>query len=161
MLVRNDLEKMALIKCKECGEKVSTKAKNCPACGAPIKKSSGCALILLLLVGFFVMMCIGLTQVWREAANNPPDLTPKSGTTKTVDGYLASPSKEALQKAIQYAAQNDEAAVGQMVNSGQVIWLKSGLDVHIVESGGMLSGLVKIRPHGSTVELWTVSEAVR
>ncbi|WP_394854470.1 zinc-ribbon domain-containing protein [Shewanella xiamenensis] len=25
---------MALVKCKECGEQVSTKAKSCPKCGA-------------------------------------------------------------------------------------------------------------------------------
>ncbi|WP_412514572.1 MULTISPECIES: zinc-ribbon domain-containing protein [Shewanella] len=25
---------MALVKCKECGEEVSTKAKTCPKCGA-------------------------------------------------------------------------------------------------------------------------------
>lgn len=153
--------KMALIKCKECGEKVSTKAKNCPACGAPIKRTSGCAVVLLVLLGVSIIACIGLVQVWKEAAKNPPDLTVKSGSTKTVGGYLASPSKDALQMAIRYATQNDEAAVSQMVNSGQVIWLKAGLDVHIVESGGTFSGMVKIRPHGSTMELWTVSEAVR
>jgi ribosomal protein L37E len=29
---------MALIKCKECGNEISTKAKECPKCGSPIKK---------------------------------------------------------------------------------------------------------------------------
>ena len=29
---------MALIKCKECGNSVSEKAKACPSCGAPVKK---------------------------------------------------------------------------------------------------------------------------
>ena len=30
---------MALIKCKECGKKISDKAINCPNCGAPINKN--------------------------------------------------------------------------------------------------------------------------
>lgn len=28
---------MALMKCDECGKKVSDKAKNCPHCGAPVE----------------------------------------------------------------------------------------------------------------------------
>lgn len=32
---------MALIKCKECGEKISKKAEACPHCGNPLKKKGG------------------------------------------------------------------------------------------------------------------------
>lgn len=46
---------MALIKCKECGETVSSKADTCPKCGAPfklrVKGPSGCMMILLVLIG--------------------------------------------------------------------------------------------------------------
>jgi len=31
---------MALIKCKECGHEVSTSAKACSNCGAPLKKDN-------------------------------------------------------------------------------------------------------------------------
>jgi RNA polymerase subunit RPABC4/transcription elongation factor Spt4 len=43
---------MALVKCKECGEKVSTKAKACPKCGAksPKKTSVVTWLVLVLIV---------------------------------------------------------------------------------------------------------------
>ncbi len=45
---------MALKKCKECGKEVSSKAKNCPNCGAPIKKQistgSGCLIIILFVL---------------------------------------------------------------------------------------------------------------
>ena len=57
---------MALIKCTECGNEVSTKAKACPNCGAPVKSvsnaladlqkaSSGCSGCLGVagLVGLF------------------------------------------------------------------------------------------------------------
>lgn len=43
---------MALVKCKECGEQVSTKAKNCPKCGAKAPKSTSIVtwLVLILIV---------------------------------------------------------------------------------------------------------------
>ncbi|WP_320045158.1 zinc ribbon domain-containing protein [uncultured Desulfobacter sp.] len=51
---------MALMKCKECGKEVSTKAKECPNCGAPVKRSSsigsGCLTIIAI---FFVIGIIG------------------------------------------------------------------------------------------------------
>ena len=44
---------MALAKCKECGSEVSTKAKTCPQCGAPIKKgtsAAGCLFVIIICV---------------------------------------------------------------------------------------------------------------
>ena len=42
---------MALVKCKECGEQVSTKAKACPKCGAkPPRKTTRAAWMALFLV---------------------------------------------------------------------------------------------------------------
>lgn len=51
---------MALGKCKECGEQVSSKADKCPHCGAPAKKSGssagGClVLIIVVVVGIWVL----------------------------------------------------------------------------------------------------------
>jgi len=48
---------MALEKCKECGNEVSTKAASCPKCGAVIKKKTGClgyigaAFLILIVLG--------------------------------------------------------------------------------------------------------------
>lgn len=58
---------MALIKCKECGKDVSTKAEKCPGCGAPVEsqgvisKLVGNALSVLALA-FFVMLFFGGTE---------------------------------------------------------------------------------------------------
>ncbi len=53
---------MALCKCKECGNKVSTKAKTCPSCGAPIKKRTsvltGC--LAIIIFGVFAVVCTGV-----------------------------------------------------------------------------------------------------
>ena len=48
---------MALIKCKECGEKVSSKAKACPSCGAkpPPQTSLFTWLVLIVIVLFVVV----------------------------------------------------------------------------------------------------------
>lgn len=49
---------MALVKCKECGNEISNKAKECPNCGAPAPKPSGgtgcAAVVMLVLIGAFV-----------------------------------------------------------------------------------------------------------
>lgn len=47
---------MALKKCKECGNDVSSKADKCPNCGAPTKpKSIGCGglLLIIIIIGIF------------------------------------------------------------------------------------------------------------
>lgn len=47
---------MAMVKCKECGKKISSKAKSCPSCGAPAAKKTSRATWLVgifLLVWFF------------------------------------------------------------------------------------------------------------
>ncbi len=53
---------MALVKCKECGQQISTDAKACPSCGKKRTSSGtmGCAVILLIcLVGFLVSLFTG------------------------------------------------------------------------------------------------------
>lgn len=47
---------MALVKCKECGNEVSTEAKTCPKCGAPVaRKPIGCGSAIVLIVLLFVV----------------------------------------------------------------------------------------------------------
>jgi hypothetical protein len=41
---------MSLIKCKECGEEISSKADKCPKCGNPIKKKSNSGCLFLFIV---------------------------------------------------------------------------------------------------------------
>lgn len=41
---------MALKKCKECGHSVSSKAKTCPSCGAPVKRGTSIWSLLGLIV---------------------------------------------------------------------------------------------------------------
>ena len=61
---------MALKKCKECGKEVSTKAKECPGCGAPIKQSSAGAIGCLTLFILFVIAMIISKQSGSEREKN-------------------------------------------------------------------------------------------
>jgi hypothetical protein len=49
---------MATQKCKDCGNQVSTRAKQCPHCGAPVGRKSGCLGAILLLFFVFVVIVI-------------------------------------------------------------------------------------------------------
>lgn len=48
---------MALTKCKECGEQISTKAETCPKCGAKPPKTT--SLLTWIVVAFVVFVVIG------------------------------------------------------------------------------------------------------
>jgi hypothetical protein len=79
-------------------------------------------------------------------------------TTKS--GYLASTSQELLEKTIAYVVDKDLVAYNKIMATGMVFSLKGGLEVEIVDNTAIAKGLVKIRPRGETVELWTNIEAV-
>jgi hypothetical protein len=51
---------MALKKCKECGNEVSTKAKKCPMCGAPVKSSSSSGCFPTIAIIFIIVFVVGL-----------------------------------------------------------------------------------------------------
>jgi len=70
---------MALIKCPECGKKVSDIAHSCPKCGAPIKedeyeeeqtiqltsknlKAQGCLSLFIIVLGFILAAIGGKTN---------------------------------------------------------------------------------------------------
>lgn len=64
---------MALIKCKECGNEVSSEAKKCPNCGFPLKskKKSGCLTLIIaivLIIGFIGLYekTIGHKSIFNE-----------------------------------------------------------------------------------------------
>lgn len=51
---------MALIKCKECSNQVSTEADKCPHCGAKVKaQMGGCAKLAIIVGGFCLVVVVG------------------------------------------------------------------------------------------------------
>ena len=167
---------MALTKCRDCGQSISKRATACPGCGAPVKHktSAGCGCLVICL---FTAFCVYLVNEavkrqdipvneFKQDANVPSGLPKKSkppaisqtGECVIRRGVLASPSEELLDKALRYVIEDDEAALIKLMNTGQVIELKVGMRAHLVKS--TFTGKIKIRPHGQTIELWTVIEAI-
>jgi len=62
---------MALVKCKECGQQVSNKAKTCPQCGAPMPKRTS-------RVTWMVTVLLGLVFINWLVSEHPTSTTPAS-----------------------------------------------------------------------------------
>lgn len=69
---------MALGKCKECGNEVSSKASSCPTCGAPIKPKSRpvlfCCLLAVLIPGVFLVVGT-IINMSKPGRNDSPATT--------------------------------------------------------------------------------------
>lgn len=89
---------MGLVRCKECGQSVSSKAKACPQCGAPVPKL-GC--LSIMLIGFLacVLICVGaplltdLSESYRRRSFQPQSV-PKKQDSSTAQ-VRAQPDDEA------------------------------------------------------------------
>lgn len=79
---------MALTKCKECGHDVSTSAKTCPNCGAPlVNRTSRLAIVLLILLFVFVVLPL-LGHIKRSAERYGSRRTKPSSTSVTQSQVL-------------------------------------------------------------------------
>ncbi|MFH2082075.1 MAG: zinc ribbon domain-containing protein [Pseudomonadota bacterium] len=63
---------MSIIKCRECGNEVSTEAKTCPKCGAKVKKPAGVLTIILVAVIGAVLLAPFVLDTSRHP---PPEKT--------------------------------------------------------------------------------------
>lgn len=86
-------------------------------------------------------------------ASNP------AGFMHVKEGYLASDDPAVLRKAISLVRDNDLAALQKLIDTKTVAPLKAGLLVKKLDDDD-LPGLVKIRPKGEIIELWTVADAL-
>ncbi len=59
---------MAMKKCKECNKEISSKAPQCPQCGAPQKRRIGLSTWLLIIVVLFMALSVPIGQDLIEAA---------------------------------------------------------------------------------------------
>jgi len=115
---------MALMKCKECGNGVSTKATSCPKCGAVIKKKTGClGYIGAAFLIFIVLVAIG--SLMNDDSSN--DLR----TTTQADGV-----NSAKTESVRAAPTRADGLTGQQRNA--VRSAQQYLDI----SGFSRSGLI-------------------
>lgn len=62
---------MAIVKCKECGGELSTKADACPKCGAKQKRPSGCLKVVLILFLAFIALAVIAPFVTDKSTPTP------------------------------------------------------------------------------------------
>lgn len=95
---------MALIKCKECGNQISSSAKSCPKCGAKVK-SSGCfgklfKIAIYIVIGFLALSLIvyiidppDKTKVKQEDNSKKEDVTKTEPEKNIWTGYYIGQEK--------------------------------------------------------------------
>lgn len=89
---------MALIKCKECGNEVSSEAKTCPKCGAKVPKGMGLlSKIFLGLFGFVVLSAV-LSAVLNTHPTSPSAPSPSAPPPAPVKTYTPQEKAAALAK---------------------------------------------------------------
>lgn len=78
---------MALIKCKECGTEVSSKAETCPKCGARVAaKSMGCGKLIgvIFLGGIIISVYSSIfSSGTRSNTSSPPTSSPSASIVQT------------------------------------------------------------------------------
>ncbi|MCK4642743.1 hypothetical protein KAU32_03805 [bacterium] len=72
---------MAMIKCKECKKKISSKAKKCPHCGAPVPKKMGCFSGFILIVFIVIVIYYVAVSVSKKPAQKK--MVPKKEVKRT------------------------------------------------------------------------------
>lgn len=79
-----------LIKCKDCNEEISKKAKSCPKCGAPVKKKTSRVTWLFLIL--IVLFIFGVTTSEKNISSSAAVVKEKS-PAKQVDSMKSSRDK--------------------------------------------------------------------
>lgn len=74
---------MALVKCKECGEKVSTKAKTCPNCGVKAPKKTSLFTWIVLFFIVFVAYSVSQTPSPSKSSSNTSKSQSLNGSNST------------------------------------------------------------------------------
>jgi len=84
---------MALIRCKECGNEISTKADACPKCGAKQIRTSGCAKTVLIFFGIMVFFgIVGQCSRKTDTSTTSPSAASSDHTPTAVSAIAATPT---------------------------------------------------------------------
>lgn len=100
---------MALVKCKECGEQVSTKAKTCPSCGAKAPKRT--SLVTWLVLVIIIVGAWGAVFNSGTPSRRSPSYTPSASASlrpTTTPTAASTPTPAAPRPAWQYQISRDQ-----------------------------------------------------
>jgi len=87
---------MAMTKCRECGQELSTKAETCPHCGA--KRKKGSPILRLIILGLFLLIVVAWCSgphpsyspgtVSAPTSLPPPSCGPNDFTITKLNAYV-------------------------------------------------------------------------
>jgi len=105
---------MALIKCRECGEEVSSKAEACPKCGAKVaSKNKGCGMVMgVVILGLIIVSAISSILSNNKTANSSPQSTNLIATSNQKNTPQSKPVIAGSQWV--YLNENDSMAKGSI-----------------------------------------------
>lgn len=85
---------MALRKCKECGREISTRAKECPGCGAPQPKGTSVLAVLGFLLIAGIVYAIVTSSESNNSSNSSNNIAPTAFDSSRVPTEPATPPLE-------------------------------------------------------------------
>ena len=91
---------MSLVKCKECGSEVSTKAKACPNCGAKVARPLLVQLFAGVIAGCILVPFLVAAIEFATYSPSAPDKP--SSSAYTSKGQMTGPQKNAVRSAQSY-----------------------------------------------------------
>lgn len=112
---------MALIECPECGTEISSKAKTCVKCGAPVARSKpkGCGRLIMI---FFVLLVGGtvLTSLFGRQGSGPVQQTTSessvpAATTTAPSNDIVNPANDWL---LSQSSSGQADMLGKVVGDG-------------------------------------------
>lgn len=138
---------MAMTKCKECGNEISTNADACPKCGAKQVRTSGCAKVVAIFFGFFVLLIV-LGQCTRDNTSAPSTST--SSSTASAPAASIAPAEPtpppAPQPGSQWNYSQDEDPMAKGTTYHAIVQSTNTVNFDFPYSGAQ-HGLLGLRTH--------------
>lgn len=129
------------------------------------------ALVIVSFIGLVLLTtCMKATfnSGYNRAIDSYKNKDSSSSSSNTSSGeyiqkanYFGAYNKSDLDLLIELSVHNDRNAIDQLISTGRVFIIESGKKVSLVEGGGLLSGMMKVRPEGGTSSYWVLHEAVQ
>lgn len=140
---------MALKKCKECGNDISTAAKSCPNCGSPQgpKQYGLGSLVLLLIVGVVIY---SIATADRTSPSSSYSTSPSAPATQSQPvtrvgddvvlrvssgDVVVCANESAYREFLKLAVAKDYLGMAQMEAAGRLFRVPSGTKAKIISSG--------------------------
>lgn len=136
-----------MTKCKECGNEISTKADACPKCGAKQVRTSGCAKVVLIFLGFIIALSI-IGQCSRSSSDTSTSSAssnaPSASSTQAAPTPAAPPPAPVPGAQWTYGKNEDPMAKG--VSYGALVQSTNTVEFGFPYSGPQ-HGTLTLRTH--------------